>query len=71
MIPRAEIFILTNRKNYRTIFLLSLLILSKIPVYDENIDDIIGFVHAFENACEKPNSTLKFYFQLNMFMNQI
>ena len=28
---------------------------SKIPVYDENIDDVIGFVHAFE-MLKKPNS---------------
>ena len=49
MIPRAEIVGINKSEN---ILKLSSLFestgYSKIPVYDENIDDIIGFVHAFE-----------------------
>ena len=56
MIPRAEI--IGINKSERIIELSSLFKstgYSKIPVYDENIDDIIGFVHAFE-MLKKPNS---------------
>ena len=56
MIPRAEI--IGINKSERIIELSSLFKstgYSKIPVYDENIDDIIGFVHAFE-LLKKPNS---------------
>ena len=56
MIPRAEI--IGINKSERIIGLSSLFKstgYSKIPVYDENIDDIIGFVHAFE-MLKKPNS---------------
>ena len=56
MIPRAEI-IGVNKS--QTILELSSLFestgYSKIPVYNENIDDIIGFVHAFE-LLKKPKS---------------
>ncbi len=56
MIPRAEIIGINKSQN---ILELSSLFestgYSKIPVYDENIDDIIGFVHAFE-MLKKPNS---------------
>ncbi len=56
MIPRAEIIGINKSEN---ILKLSTLFestgYSKIPVYDENIDDIIGFVHAFE-MLKKPNS---------------
>ena len=49
MVPRAEIIALEKRK---TIEELSALFAStgysKIPIYDDDIDDIIGFVHAFE-----------------------
>ena len=56
MIPRAEI--IGINKSERIIELSSLFKstgYSKIPVYDENIDDIIGFVNAFE-MIKKPNS---------------
>ena len=56
MIPRAEI--IGINKSERITELSSLFKstgYSKIPVYDENIDDIIGFVHAFE-LLKKPNS---------------
>ncbi len=49
MIPRAEIIGINKSSNISE--LSSLFIstgYSKIPVYDETIDDIIGFVHAFE-----------------------
>ena len=56
MIPRAEIIGINKSEN---ILELSSLFestgYSKIPVYDENIDDIIGFVHAFE-MLKEPNS---------------
>ena len=56
MIPRAEIIGINKSEN---ILELSALFestgYSKIPVYDENIDDVIGFVHAFE-MLKKPNS---------------
>ena len=56
MIPRAEIIGINKSEN---ILELSTLFestgYSKIPVYDENIDDVIGFVHAFE-MLKKPNS---------------
>ena len=56
MIPRAEIIGINKSVN---ILELSLLFestgYSKIPVYDENIDDIIGFVHAFE-MLKKPKT---------------
>lgn len=56
MIPRAEIIGINKSEN---IFALSSLFAStgysKIPVYDDNIDDIIGFVHAFE-MLKQPNS---------------
>ena len=56
MIPRAEIIGINKSEN---ILELSLLFestgYSKIPVYDENIDDIIGFVHAFE-MLKKPKT---------------
>ncbi|MAW09011.1 MAG: hemolysin [Flavobacteriaceae bacterium TMED200] len=56
MIPRAEIIGINKSEN---ILELSSMFestgYSKIPVYDENIDDVIGFVHAFE-MLKKPNS---------------
>ena len=56
MIPRSEIIGINKSEN---ILELSLLFestgYSKIPVYDENIDDIIGFVHAFE-MLKKPKT---------------
>ena len=56
MVPRAEITGINKSEN---ILKLSSLFkttgYSKIPVYDENIDDIIGFVHAFE-MLKKPSS---------------
>ena len=56
MIPRAEIIGVSKSQ---TILELSSLFestgYSKIPVYNENIDDIIGFVHAFE-LLKKPKS---------------
>ena len=59
MIPRAEIIGINKSEN---ILELSALFestgYSKIPVYDENIDDVIGFVHAFE-MLKKPNSIIE------------
>ena len=56
MIPRAEIVGIDKSEN---ILKLSSLFestgYSKIPVYDENVDDIIGFVHAFEMLKNKIN----------------
>ena len=56
MIPRAEIIGINKSES---ILKLSTLFestgYSKIPVYEEDIDDIIGFVHAFE-MLKKPSS---------------
>ena len=49
MIPRAEIVGINKSENISKLSsLFESTGYSKIPVYDENIDDIIGFVHAFE-----------------------
>ena len=56
MIPRAEIIGINKSSSVSE--LSSLFVstgYSKIPVYDENIDDIIGFVHAFE-MLKKPTT---------------
>jgi CBS domain containing-hemolysin-like protein len=56
MIPRAEIIGISKSENISKLSsLFESTGYSKIPVYDENIDDIIGFVHAFE-MLKKPNS---------------
>ena len=59
MVPRAEL--ITIEKSSKIIQLRELFSstgLSKIPVYNKNIDDIIGYVHAFE-MLKKPNSITK------------
>ena len=59
MVPRAEL--ITIEKSSKIIQLTELFSstgLSKIPVYNKNIDDIIGYVHAFE-MLKKPNSIKK------------
>ncbi|MGB2086175.1 MAG: hemolysin family protein [Flavobacteriaceae bacterium] len=49
MVPRAEITAIEKTKGIDKLSsLFASTGFSKIPVYDENIDDIIGFVHAFE-----------------------
>ena len=56
MIPRAEIIGINKSERIKELSsLFKSTGYSKIPVYDENIDDIIGFVHAFE-MLKKPNS---------------
>ncbi|MFL2611793.1 MAG: hemolysin family protein [Flavobacteriaceae bacterium] len=56
MIPRAEIIAINKSENMLELSsLFESTGYSKIPVFDENIDDIIGFVHAFE-MLKKPNS---------------
>jgi CBS domain containing-hemolysin-like protein len=56
MIPRAEIIGISKSENISKLSsLFESTGYSKIPVYDENIDDIIGFVHAFE-MLKKPSS---------------
>ena len=56
MIPRAEIIGISKSENISELSsLFESTGYSKIPVYDENIDDIIGFVHAFE-MLKKPKS---------------
>ena len=56
MVPRAEITAIekeTPIEELRALFASTGF--SKIPVFNENIDDIIGFVHAFE-MLKQPNS---------------
>ncbi len=49
MVPRAEIVAIEKNKSIEELkALFASTGFSKIPVFDENIDDIIGFVHAFE-----------------------
>lgn len=49
MVPRAEIIALEKNKSIEDLAeLFASTGFSKIPIYDGDIDDIIGFVHAFE-----------------------
>ena len=49
MVPRAEVVALEKEKSIEELSeLFATTGFSKIPIYDDNIDDIIGFVHAFE-----------------------
>ena len=49
MVPRAEVVALEKEKSIEELSeLFATTGFSKIPIYDESIDDIIGFVHAFE-----------------------
>ena len=58
MVPRAEIVAIEKSKSIEELkVLFASTGFSKIPVFDENIDDIIGFVHAFEML--KQPSTIK------------
>ena len=56
MVPRAEITAIEKEKSIEELrALFASTGFSKIPVFNENIDDIIGFVHAFE-MLKQPNS---------------
>ncbi len=56
MVPRAEITAIEKEKSIEELkALFASTGFSKIPVFDENIDDIIGFVHAFE-MLKQPSS---------------
>jgi len=56
MVPRAEITAIEKEKPIEELrALFASTGFSKIPVFSENIDDIIGFVHAFE-MLKQPNS---------------
>jgi CBS domain containing-hemolysin-like protein len=56
MVPRAEITAIEKEKPIEELrALFASTGFSKIPVFNENIDDIIGFVHAFE-MLKQPNS---------------
>ncbi len=56
MVPRAEITAIEKEKSIEELrALFASTGFSKIPVFKENIDDIIGFVHAFE-MLKQPNS---------------
>ena len=56
MVPRAEITAIEKQKSIEELrALFASTGFSKIPVFNENIDDIIGFVHAFE-MLKQPNS---------------
>lgn len=56
MVPRAEITAIEKNKSIEELkALFATTGFSKIPVFDENIDDIIGFVHAFE-MLKQPSS---------------
>ena len=49
MVPRAEVIALEKEKSIEELrALFASTGYSKIPIYDDTIDDIIGFVHAFE-----------------------
>lgn len=49
MVPRAEVVALEKGKSIEELSeLFATTGFSKIPIYDDSIDDIIGFVHAFE-----------------------
>ena len=49
MVPRAEVVALEKEKSIDELrALFASTGFSKIPIYDDTIDDIIGFVHAFE-----------------------
>ena len=49
MVPRAEVVALEKEKSIEELSeLFAATGFSKIPIYDDSIDDIIGFVHAFE-----------------------
>mgnify|MGYP006092630395 CR=1 FL=1 len=56
MVPRAELVAIEKNSKLSDLKdLFSASGFSKIPVFNENIDDIIGYVHAFE-MLKKPNS---------------
>lgn len=56
MVPRAEVVALEKEKSIEELSeLFATTGFSKIPIYDDSIDDIIGFVHAFE-MLKQPNS---------------
>jgi len=56
MVPRTEIIAMEkNCKINKLIELFSSKGISKIPIYNNNIDDIIGYVHAFE-MLKKPKT---------------
>lgn len=56
MVPRPEITAIEKTKDIEELkTLFASTGYSKIPVYDQDIDDIIGFVHAFE-MLKQPNS---------------
>ena len=49
MVPRAEVIAIEKRKSIEELKdLFASTGYSKIPVYEDTVDDIIGFVHAFE-----------------------
>jgi len=59
MVPRTEIVAIENTGDLSEIKkLFTSSGLSKIPVYDDSIDDILGYVHAFE-MFKKPKSLKK------------
>lgn len=59
MVPRTEIVAIENNADLSEIKkLFTSSGLSKIPVYDDSIDDILGYVHAFE-MFKKPKSLKK------------
>ena len=59
MVPRTEIVAIENTADLSEIKkLFTSSGLSKIPVYDDSIDDILGYVHAFE-MFKKPKSLKK------------
>ena len=59
MVPRTEIVAIENTADLSEIKkLFTSSGLSKIPIYDDSIDDILGYVHAFE-MFKKPKSLKK------------
>jgi CBS domain containing-hemolysin-like protein len=60
MVPRAEIIALENTSNIENAK--KILIetgLSKIPIYRESIDDIVGYIHSFD-FLKKPKKINEF-----------
>ena len=56
MVPRAEVTAIENGKSIEELRdLFASTGYSKIPVYENSVDDIIGFVHAFE-MLKKPKT---------------
>ena len=67
MVPRTEVVSIeigASLSDIKKLFTSSGL--SKIPVFENSIDDVLGYIHAFE-MFKKPTDLKKFYFQWLLF----